>query len=55
MKIHITADELIARWLWDEVCEMRGINVYAVCERLMDSDEELEFTEDEARELGLIR
>ena len=54
MKIILTANELLDRDIWDEFCEMRGINPWAVNEGLMDSDEEFTFTEKEAEELGLI-
>jgi hypothetical protein len=54
MRILVTVNELIERGLWDEVCEERGINVWAVNEGLMDSDEEFVFTQKEASALGLI-
>ena len=40
MKIIIKAEEIINRGIWEEFCEDRGINVYAVKEGLMDNDEE---------------
>ena len=54
MRILITASDLIDRGLWDEVCEARGINVWAVNEGLMDADEEFIFTQKEATSLGLL-
>lgn len=54
MKIIYTARELITLGVWDKVCEMRGINPYCVNEGLMDSSEEIVFTEPEAKSLGLI-
>jgi hypothetical protein len=54
MKILISAGELIDRGLWDAVCEMRGLNEWCVNEGLMDSNDELIFTAQEAKQLGLI-
>ena len=39
--------------LWDKVCALKGINVWAVNEGLMSRDEEITFTEEECRELGI--
>jgi hypothetical protein len=55
MKISITAEELIDKMLWEEVCEMKGINVWAVNEGLMATDEIIELTEEQAKKLGLIK
>lgn len=56
MKHHIslTASEAIDRGIWDELCELRGWNVWIVNEGRMPSDEEITLTEDEARKLGLL-
>lgn len=53
MKIKITVREAFNKHIWDKVCQMRGLNEWAVAEGLMSSDEELEFTEEEANQLGL--
>ena len=53
MKITMTAGELIDKFLWDDVCEMRGLNVWSVNEGRMDEDEEFSFTEEEAKRLGI--
>ena len=55
MKVRITVREVMDKYLWDEVCEMKGLNEWCVNEGLMGSDEELEFTEEEAKELGLLK
>ena len=55
MRIAIKASDLIKLGLWDEFCDLRGINIWAVNEGLMGSDEELTLSEDEAKELGLIK
>lgn len=38
---------------WDEFCELKVINIWAVNEGLMDGDEEFELTDDEAKKIGL--
>ena len=53
MKIIITAEEAINRGVWEKLCDMKGINVWAVNEDLMDNDQEITLTEEEARILGL--
>ena len=53
MRILVTASELIEHGLWDDFCEKRGYNVWAVNEGLMDSDEEFSFSRAEAMDLGL--
>lgn len=55
MKIVITASEALKRGIWDELCDIRDWNVYAINEGLMDSDEEIALTQDEAERLGLIK
>ena len=55
MKITIKASELIELGLWERYCDLWGINVWAVNEGQMASDEEIAMSEDEAKELGLIR
>jgi len=54
MKIILTAQEILDRGVWDEFCEMKGINPWAINEGLMDSDEEFIFTEKDAEKLGLL-
>lgn len=54
MTITVTAGELSDRWLWEEACEILGIDEYALAEGLMDSSEELTFTEAQARKIGLL-
>lgn len=55
MKVIVTAEELIDKWLWDDFCEERGINVWAVNEGLMDSEHEFELSEEEARKYGFLK
>lgn len=54
MKITLTAREILDKGIWDEFCEMRGINPWAMNEGQMDSSEEFTFTEKESKKLGLI-
>lgn len=55
MKIVVTAREILDRWLWDEFCEMRGYNPWAINEGLMPEDEEFYLTEEEAKRLGILK
>ena len=54
MKVTMTAGELIDKGLWDKACEMLGLNVWAVNEGLMTSDTGIDFTEEQARGIGLL-
>ena len=55
MKYVIAVREIMARGLWLEFCELRGINEWAVNEGMIDSDEEYTLTENEAVKLGLVK
>ena len=55
MKIVVTASEMINEGNWDSYCEDKGINPWAVNEGLMDSDEEITLTVDEAEKYGLLK
>ena len=55
MEIIVTADEARTEGYWDKLCEMRGINIWAVAEGLMDSNEEFKLTLEEALELRIIK
>ncbi len=54
LKVTITAHEAIEKGIWDDLCELRGWNVWIVNEGRMDSDHEIELTEQEARKLRLL-
>lgn len=54
MKIVVTVEEVLKKGIWSEVCERKGINIWASNESLIDNSQEIELTESEARELGLI-
>ncbi|MCK4251922.1 hypothetical protein KAX97_10765 [candidate division WOR-3 bacterium] len=40
--------------IWEEVCELKGMNSWAIAEGLMDKEDEITFTLEEAVSLGLI-
>lgn len=40
--------------IWEEVCELKGINPWAIAEGLMDKEDEITFTLEEAVSLGLV-
>ena len=48
-----TAKELMDKYKWDEVCNLKGINPWCINEGLMDSSYEISFNEEECREIGL--
>jgi len=54
MKVLITGRELLDRGVWDQACDMLGMNVWAINEGQMDSTEELTLTEEQAQELGIL-
>ncbi len=54
MEIIITAKELIDKGIWDEACELLGINIGAVNAGLMSSDYRLSFTQEQANKIGLL-
>ena len=53
MKIIITANEAMDLGIWDNLCKVKGINVWAVSEGLMNSDDEVTLSKEEAVELGV--
>ena len=56
MKVIVTAKELQSEYcVWEQACELLGINVYAIAEGLMSEDEEFTLTEEQAKELYIIK
>lgn len=53
MKIIITADEAHDLGIWDNVCKIKGLNVWALNEGLMNGDDEITLSKEEAVELGV--
>lgn len=55
MTIIVTANELMDKGAWDNFCEARGLNVWAVNEGLMDSNEQFTLTTEEVKQYGFIK
>jgi hypothetical protein len=51
--VTITAREALDLHVWDALCALKGINEWAINEGMMDVNEEITLTLDEARQLGL--
>ena len=52
-QILTTPNELIERGKWEKYCEISGTNYYAVNEGIMDLNEEIILTEEQAKEMWL--
>lgn len=50
----IQAHEAMSLGIWVELCELKGLNIFAINEGLMEADEEIELSADDMRELGLL-
>jgi len=50
--VTLTADEAIDLGIWDDLCKMKGISIWAVNEG-MSSDHEFTLTKEETFDLGL--
>ena len=55
MKIIVTVIEAITYGFWDALCTLKDMNAWAVNEGLMDTDEEIELSLEEAQKLGLFK
>lgn len=53
MIIIMTIKELMDKDIWADVCDIRGWNVYAVNEGLLDMDEGVYLSEEEMEKLGI--
>jgi len=53
MKIIITADEAINLGLWAKLCEVKGLNPWAISEGIIVGHYEITLTEEEANKIGL--
>ena len=51
--ITLTAQELLDSGFWEEFCAVRGWNVYAINEGLIDMDENIHLSEEELKQLGI--
>jgi len=54
MKIRITFGELLDKGLWDDYCNLTGLNPYCMAEGQADSDEEVNIDAEQAKQWGLI-
>jgi len=52
--VKVSTQELINLGIWEIACDVLGMNVWAVNEGLMDSDEIITLSQWQAQELGLI-
>lgn len=54
MEIHITAEEIINKWIWLKFCEFKNINEYSIKEWKMSLDEKFVLSNDDAKLLWII-
>lgn len=54
MEITITVKEICDRHLWQEACDVLGINEWSLNEGRIDYDEVLSVSDEQARKLGLL-
>jgi len=52
--VTVTGSEALDKGIWTNLCALLGINEWAINEGLMDGEEEIILTEDQARILGLL-
>lgn len=55
MKIVITAGEALNRGMWEKICDLKGFNVWAINEGLLDESYEIILTEEDAKKLGILK
>lgn len=53
MMITVTFREMLDKGIWEEFCELKGINEWCMNEGLAESDTTETLTEEEATKLGL--
>lgn len=51
--VTLTADEAIEMGIWDKLCAMRKLSIWAVNEGTISSDHEFTLTKEESFDLGL--
>jgi len=54
IRVTITGREALDKGIWTQLCDLLGINEWAINEGLLDREEEIILTEDQARLLGLL-
>lgn len=55
MKIITTFGELQDKGVWEQACEMLGLNEWCINEGLALSDDEITLTEEQGKKLGLLK
>ena len=55
MKIILTVKELVELGLWERAADKKGIEVWSLNEGIIDENEPIELTKEEAEDLGIIR
>ena len=55
MKYVVTAGEMSNKGLWDQFCEVMGLNPWGMNEGRIQSTEEFTLTEEQAIKIGLVR
>lgn len=51
--VTLTADEAIDLGIWDKLCAMKGISIWAINEGTVSSDQDFFLTKEETFDLGL--
>lgn len=54
MEIKLTIKEIMNKGIWEDVCKLKGIVEYGANEGIIDSEEEITFSEEEAKNLDII-
>lgn len=54
MELTITAGEALDYGWWEKVCDLKGINVWAVNEGLMNREEKIILTDKDMETLGIL-
>jgi hypothetical protein len=52
--MNLTLGEILHNFDWDKACEVIGLNPWCLNEGLACSDDEIELTDDQAREIGIL-
>lgn len=51
--VTLTANEAVEMGIWDELCKMKGMSVWAMNEGTVSGDHEFTLTKEETYDLGL--
>ena len=53
LSYRVSVDTIISQGIWVNLCELKGMNPYAVSEGLIDKEKVLILTQEEAEKIGL--